>query len=102
VNMSDNEDKKIINPKGGKAKEKGEVNTYDEMVVNNTKGSINSVDYISYANAFKMIVYSSIPSIIGLVFQILVEVVNLIFIGHTGDPVALGGVGLGNMLFNVV
>ena len=32
----------------------------------------------------------------------LVEIVNLIVIGHLNDPIALGAVGLGNMLINVI
>ena len=45
---------------------------------------------------------TSLPSIFGLLFEILVEVVNLIFVGHLNDPEAMGGVGLANMLINVV
>lgn len=52
--------------------------------------------------AIKNIIHTSVPSIIGFIFQILVEVVNLIFVGHLDDPIALSGVGLGNMFINVV
>lgn len=100
--MSDFQDKQGKGANRGNARESDVVKTHDEIIFVETKGSMSSFDYISYFEAFKMIVYNSIPSIIGLVFQILVEVMNLIFVGQTGDAVALGAVGLGNMLFNVV
>lgn len=45
---------------------------------------------------------TSLPSIGGFLFEFLVEVVNLIFVGNLNNPAALGGVGLANMLLNVV
>ena len=41
-------------------------------------------------------------SIWGLLFQFIVEIINLIFVGHLNDPVSIGGVGLGNLMINVV
>lgn len=59
-------------------------------------------DFISFRRAAWNILKPSLPSILGLVFQMLVEIVNLIFIGNLNDPVALAGVGLGNMLINMI
>ena len=59
-------------------------------------------DFISFRRAAWNILKPSLPSIFGLVFQMLVEIVNLIFIGNLNDPVALAGVGLGNMLINMI
>ena len=59
-------------------------------------------DDITHCEAVLNIIKASVPSIAGLVFQMLVEVVNLVVVGHLNDPVALGGVGLGNLLINVV
>lgn len=54
-------------------------------------------DFITYKEAFARLIVYSIPSIIGSVFEMFVEVINLIFVGHLNDPAALAGVGLGNM-----
>lgn len=59
-------------------------------------------DYITYRKALLDIAKASIPSALGLIFEMLVEVINMMFIGHLNDPVALGAVGLGNMLVNMV
>lgn len=58
--------------------------------------------YLDYFTASKDIILCSIPSITNLIFEMLVEIVNLIIIGHLNDPIALGAVGLGNMLINVI
>jgi Na+-driven multidrug efflux pump len=54
-------------------------------------------DFITYRDAFSKLIIYSFPSIIGSVFEMFVEVINLIFVGHLNDPAALAGVGLGNM-----
>lgn len=59
-------------------------------------------DCITYRKALLDIAKASIPSALGLIFEMLVEVINMMFIGHLNDPVALGAVGLGNMLVNMV
>lgn len=59
-------------------------------------------DYITYSQALLDIAKASLPSALGLIFEMLVEVINMMFIGHLNDPVALGAVGLGNMLVNMV
>ena len=69
---------------------------------NNTREENNRQSQVAYWVILGNIIRASIPSILGLVFQMLVEVVNLVFVGHLNDPVALGGVGLGNLLINVI
>ena len=44
----------------------------------------------------------TVPSIIGMVANMLIEVINLSFVGHLGDPVLVAGVGLGNMYINTM
>lgn len=43
----------------------------------------------------------AIPVIIGLIVSIAVELVNVAFIGHLGDPAKVAGIGLGNMYINM-
>jgi Na+-driven multidrug efflux pump len=100
--MSDSDCEYITNPKKDKVKENDGISSYGSIVVSDLTRHGNSVDNISYANAFKTVVCNSVPCIIGLVFELSVEVVNMIYIGQTGDEDALGGVGLGNMLVNIV
>lgn len=60
------------------------------------------VDGITYREALRNILVASIPSILGLVFEEIVHLVNLMFVGHLDSPVALAGVGLGNMLITMI
>ena len=60
------------------------------------------VDSISYKEAIKNIIVLSIPSILGLVFEEVIHLVNLMFVGHLDNATALAGVGLGNMLLTMV
>jgi Na+-driven multidrug efflux pump len=39
---------------------------------------------------------------IGLFFQIFVEQINIFFVGHFNDPQMLAGVGMGNMVINMI
>lgn len=59
-------------------------------------------DFICFKDASWNILKTSVPSILGLIFEMLIEVVNLMFIGHLDDPVALAGVGLGNMMLTMI
>jgi len=42
----------------------------------------------------------ALPSAVSYVSSILVEVINVAFVGHLGDPALVAGVGLGNMYLN--
>jgi MATE family multidrug resistance protein len=44
----------------------------------------------------------ALPSSITLVFSMLIELVNMYFIGHKNDPIKIAGVGLGNMYVNII
>lgn len=37
-----------------------------------------------------------------MVFYMLVQLINTYYIGHTNDPALIAGVGMGNMLINVL
>lgn len=43
----------------------------------------------------------AIPIIIGQIFSMFVEMLNLVFAGHLGDPIYVAAAGLGNMYANV-
>ena len=44
----------------------------------------------------------AIPLVIGMLLYLLVQNVNVYFIGNLNDPPLLAGVGMGNMLINVL
>ena len=41
-----------------------------------------------------------VPTAIGYVSTILIELINVTFVGHLGEAELIAGVGLGNMYFN--
>ena len=43
----------------------------------------------------------SIPALVAIFSAVLIEVINLVFVGHMGDISIVGGVGLGNMYINI-
>lgn len=43
----------------------------------------------------------AIPAIITLFSAFYVELINVSFVGHLGDPAKVAGIGLGNMYMNV-
>jgi len=44
----------------------------------------------------------AIPSVIGMLLYLFVQLSSTYFIGNLNDPVLLAGVGMGNMLINVL
>ena len=60
-----------------------------------------TVSFIGYKTATKDILVIAIPSTVNLVFEMLVEVVNIVFAGHLNDSLTLAGVGLGNLMVNI-
>ena len=48
-------------------------------------------------NLFKV----AVPIIVGQIFSLFIEMLNLVFAGHLGDPVFVAAAGLGNMYANV-
>jgi MATE family multidrug resistance protein len=57
---------------------------------------------ISIEKTCKEIVQASIPTILTNLLLFIVQLTNIYHIGRLNDPRALGAVGLGNMLINVV
>ena len=50
---------------------------------------------------FKEITKSAVPAAVANFLTIGLESINLIFIGHLGDPVKIAAVGMGNVLINI-
>lgn len=49
----------------------------------------------------KEVMTVAFPIIIGQVFSLFVEMLNLVFAGHLDDPVYVAAAGLGNMYANI-
>ena len=43
----------------------------------------------------------AIPAIVGQILFMMMETINLIYVGHLGDTSKVAGVGLGNMYINI-
>ena len=50
----------------------------------------------------KEIIWIAFPAFIAFLTHILVEIINLIFVGHLGKAALMAGVGIGNMYINIV
>lgn len=44
----------------------------------------------------------ALPASITMVFSMLMDLVNMIFVGHLDDSAKIAGIGLGNMYVNIV
>ena len=51
---------------------------------------------------FWMVTKMAIPLVIGMLLYLLVQLTNTYYIGNLNQPVLLAGVGMGNMLINVL
>lgn len=47
------------------------------------------------------IIKVAVPVILGQLFALLVEMINVAFIGNLNDPAKVAGAGLGNMYVNI-
>jgi len=55
----------------------------------------------SFVNMSKQISRVAFPIIVGFIFSLFIEMLNLVFAGRLGDPVYVAAAGLGNMYANV-
>lgn len=44
----------------------------------------------------------ALPASVTMVFSMLMDLVNMIFVGHLGDSAKIAGIGLGNMYVNII
>ena len=42
------------------------------------------------------------PAILTMVFSLMIDLVNMLFIAHTDDSAKMAGIGLGNMFVNII
>lgn len=54
------------------------------------------------AESCMVVVKLAVPPIISSFFYMFVQLVNTYFVGHLNDAVIIAGVGMGNMLINVL
>ena len=59
-------------------------------------------DDMSTLEVFWEITKIAVPLIFAMLVFLLVQLVNTYFVGHSNDAVLLAGVGMGNMLINVL
>ena len=59
-------------------------------------------DEMTILECFWLVTKMSIPLVLGMLFFILVQLTNTWYIGNQNDPKLLAGVGMGNMLINVL
>ena len=50
----------------------------------------------------KDIIFTAFPASAAAFTEVLKETINLIFIGRLGDPVLVAGVGMGNIIVNLI
>ena len=51
---------------------------------------------------FWIVIKLSVGPIVSMIFYMIVQLVNTWYIGHTNNPELIAGVGMGNMLINVL
>lgn len=78
--------------------EKGslEIEEYDEDKLEN----LIKDDDVTYSEATINLIKVSIPSCFALFFQILLEVINITFVGNLNDPDSMASVGLASLTIN--
>ena len=60
-----------------------------------------SPDTVNTFRAITDIMFPTVPSVLSLIFEMIIEVITMFFVGHLEDPVLLGGIGLGMMMMNL-
>lgn len=56
----------------------------------------------TWLQSFVLVVKLAVPPIIAMFFFMFIQLVNTYFIGHLNDSALIAGVGMGNMLINVL
>ncbi|CAI2367045.1 unnamed protein product [Moneuplotes crassus] len=86
---------------GDTEKELRVLNNPDDEEVDR-KAQKTEEDLPSYSECAMECALNSLPVIAGLLFETLIEVINLIFIGNLNDPTLMAGLGLGTLMINVI
>ena len=67
-----------------------------------TSSDDTSADPKSVWEMFIIVGNLSVGPVVSMIFYMLVQILNTYFIGHTNDSSLIAGVGMGNMLINVL
>ena len=59
-------------------------------------------DDMTMLQCFWMVTKMAIPLVVGMLLYLLVQLANTYFVGNLNEPALLAGVGMGNMLINVL
>ena len=59
-------------------------------------------DEMTILQCFWMVTKMAVPLVIGMLLYIFVQMLNTYFVGNLNEPALLAGVGMGNMLINVL
>ena len=59
-------------------------------------------DEMTLLECFWMVTKMAIPLVIGMLLYLFVQLTNTYFVGNLNEPKLLAGVGMGNMLINVL
>jgi len=59
-------------------------------------------DDMSLIQCFWLVTKMAIPLVVGMLLFLLVQNLNIYFVGNLNEPALLAGVGMGNMLINVL
>jgi len=80
----------------------GSINRDGSIVSPNMIPDGSPPDPKNYWEMLYIVVKLSVGPIISMIFYMLVQLVNTYFVGHTNDASLIAGVGMGNMLINVL
>jgi len=59
-------------------------------------------DEMTILQCFWMVTKMAVPLVCGMLLYLLVQLTNTYFVGNLNEPALLAGVGMGNMLINVL
>lgn len=59
-------------------------------------------DDMNILECFWMVTKMAVPLVIGMLLYLLVQLTNTYYVGNLNQPILLAGVGMGNMLINVL
>jgi len=62
----------------------------------------NFADDMTMLQCFWLVTRMAIPLVVGMLLFLLVQMTNTYYIGNLNEPKLLAGVGMGNMLINVL
>ena len=74
----------------------------EEEKINSIRYDVKFPDEMTILECFWLVTKMAVPLVIGMLLYLLVQLTNTWFIGNLNEPVVLAGVGMGNMLINVL